>query len=215
MFTGGQIRAAGALIRWCIWKPSGRVSQVESTGTVESLFGAASEHAIRHEGVLIVIVAGPVEGEAPGVGRSAIAQAAQLEDGAAGITSIDVGEVGPEADLNAGEISPRARARALRRWVRLDLVDLGGAFTGLSWRVQLLRRQAGPRLVSTRLWAGGCRGVRASAARSLGVKRQTNGHPVTLWRSSKRASRSWRAAWSAKSADLITLRWMTERTIWT
>jgi hypothetical protein len=78
----------------------------------------------------VVVVAGPVDREAPEVRGSAVAEPAQLQDGAVALTPVDVGEVGSEADLDAASDGQWARAWPFRRAVRLALVDGGGAFIG-------------------------------------------------------------------------------------
>jgi hypothetical protein len=51
------------LVRRCIREPYLGVAEVEAAGAVEGVFGAAGWHAAGEEGVLVGVVAGPVEGE--------------------------------------------------------------------------------------------------------------------------------------------------------
>jgi len=88
---------------------------VETAGTVEGFFGTSGGHPAWQVGVLVVIVAGPVDGEAPRVGGAAVAKPAQLDHGALGVATVDVGEVGPDRTSTPARSGQRTRARSLRR----------------------------------------------------------------------------------------------------
>ena len=156
-------------------------------------------------------MAGPVESEAPGVGRSAVAEPAELEDSSVGLASVDVGEVGPEANLDAGEVRPAVPGVALRRWVRLALVDAGGAFIDPSWPAV---RQAATVSSASGRWVSRRSSMATRSRLGETPIERTGGVRCSGPRNDQR--RSARAARSAKSAGLITLRWMTEKTtsIW-
>ena len=82
--------------------------------------------------MFVVVVAGPIDGEAPQVGGAAVAEPAQLEDCAVPIASVDVGEVGPEADVDPGEGRPVGADVAVEPGSEVALVEGGGAFIGPS-----------------------------------------------------------------------------------
>jgi hypothetical protein len=82
---------------WLGGKPAG-VVQVEPAGTVECFLGAPGELAVGEDAVVVVVVAGSVDGKAPSAGGSAIAQSAQGKDLAVGEVAVDVGEAAAEAD---------------------------------------------------------------------------------------------------------------------
>jgi len=66
-------------------------------------------------------VAGPVDGEAPPVSRTAVAQPAQRQR-----VAVDVGESGARRTCTVASCGRRCRAWSVSRGARLDLVDAGG-----------------------------------------------------------------------------------------
>ena len=80
--------------------------EVEAAGAVEGLMGVAEVCSGGEERVFEVVVAGSVDGEAPEVGGAAVAQSAELDHGCVRVASVDVGEVGSEAHVDAGEFGP-------------------------------------------------------------------------------------------------------------
>src|SRR4029077_5482047 len=57
-------------------------------------------------GVLEAVTAGQVDGKAPLVGRTSVAQPTEADGGSVANLAIDVGEVRPESDADPREIGP-------------------------------------------------------------------------------------------------------------
>jgi len=66
----------------------------------------AGRVAAGQDGAVVVVVAGAVDGEAPGCGGAGVAQPHQGQGGAVGELAGDVGELAVPADGDAGELGP-------------------------------------------------------------------------------------------------------------
>lgn len=86
--------------------PGGVVAEVEAAGAVEGFLRGASGPVAGQERFLVVVVAGPADGKAPGAGRAGVAQAHQGQDSAVGQPAGDVGELAAVADVDAGQLRP-------------------------------------------------------------------------------------------------------------
>src|SRR5438067_7084185 len=87
-------------------EPGRSVAEVEAAGAVEGFLRGAGREATGQDGLLVVVVAGAVDGEAPAGGGSGVAESAERQGGAVGELAGDVGELAVVADGDAGELGP-------------------------------------------------------------------------------------------------------------
>src|SRR5664279_5372730 len=86
--------------------PGGWVVEVELGGAVQGVFGGTGEGAGGQDRVFVVLMAGPVDREAPAGSGSAVAQPHQRQRVAVGELPSDVGEGAAEADGDGGQLRP-------------------------------------------------------------------------------------------------------------
>src|ERR1700733_7070591 len=87
-------------------EPGAGVCEVEAAGTVECFFGGSRWLAAGQVAVVVVVMAGAVDGEPPRAGVAGVAEPAQGQAGAVGQLAADVGELAVETYIDAGELGP-------------------------------------------------------------------------------------------------------------
>ena len=86
--------------------PGTGVGEVEAAGAVEGLCGGPGWLAGGQVAVLVIVVAGAVDGEVPRAGVAYLAQAAQRQLWSAGQLPGDIGELAAETDGDVGKVGP-------------------------------------------------------------------------------------------------------------
>ena len=87
-------------------EPGRSVAEVEAACAVEGFLRGAGRVAAGQDGLVVVVVAGAVDGKAPAGGGSGVAEPAERQGGAVGELAGDVGELAVPADSDAGELWP-------------------------------------------------------------------------------------------------------------